>query len=177
LTAHEEPEDPEANATAAVATASGLPDHFYDLYALSVEMADRVSARRGNANSFFLTVNTGLVALVGSTSPRWYVAAAGIVFSGTWLVLLRSYRKLNEAKFAVIIEMEHRLPHGIFGDEYDHYRKSPNRSETQRTRRGRMLSRTSSWAAKYRELGEVERVVPIVFAAIYSVEIIRQIAA
>jgi len=56
-----------------------------ELYKLAVEMADRVSARRGLANTFFLTVNTGLAAL-------------------------QSYRKLNAAKFKVINAIEPRLP-------------------------------------------------------------------
>jgi hypothetical protein len=33
-----------------------------ELYKLAVEMADRISARRALANTFFLTVNTGLAA-------------------------------------------------------------------------------------------------------------------
>jgi hypothetical protein len=41
-------------------------------YKLYVEMADRVSARRGLANSFFLmTLNTGIITLtVGKTPPE-----------------------------------------------------------------------------------------------------------
>ncbi len=35
-------------------------------YKLYVEMADRISARRGLTNSYFLTLNTGIVALVGA---------------------------------------------------------------------------------------------------------------
>ena len=47
-----------------------LPSHYFELYELAVEMADRVSARRGVANSFFLTINTGIVALLANQSPR-----------------------------------------------------------------------------------------------------------
>ncbi len=39
-----------------------------DLYKMAVEMADRVSARRAGANSFFLTLNTVLAAVVGIVS-------------------------------------------------------------------------------------------------------------
>jgi len=35
--------------------------HLFDQYKLAVEMADRVSARRTQANTFFLAVNTGLL--------------------------------------------------------------------------------------------------------------------
>src|SRR3954467_4119797 len=91
--------------------AAALPGGGYlDLYKLAVEMADRMSARRGVANSFFLTVNTGLTALLGGSDLRWYVALAGIVLCVTWWALLRSYRSLNAAKFDVILAMEKSLP-------------------------------------------------------------------
>jgi hypothetical protein len=129
-----------------------LPEHYFELYELAVEMADRVSARRAIANGFFLSVNTGLAALVGGGSFRWYVAAAGVVFALTWWALLRSYRELNRAKFGVILELEERLPARPFAAEW------------QRLGTGR-----------YRELGRVERIVPWVFALIYAAELVRQL--
>jgi len=173
-----ETDDGDPEAAAAVVAAAGLPEHYFELYKLAVEMADRISARRGTANGFFLTINTGLVALVGSATLRWYVAASGIVFSGTWWLLLKSYRRLNTAKFSVIIEMEERLPKQVFGDEYRHYQESgrkPGSAETVISDVGRR-TRMTAWTNKYRELGEVERVVPIVFALIYASEIARQVA-
>jgi hypothetical protein len=89
-----------------------------DLYKLAVEMADRISGRRALANTFFLTVNTGLAALLGGNNLRWYVAAAGIVFALAWWWLLQSYRKLNWAKFEVINAIEPRLPLQLFSDEF-----------------------------------------------------------
>ena len=165
-------EDPEATAAIAVATAD-LPEHYFDLYMLMVEMADRISARRGTANGFFLTVNTGLVTLVGGTDLRWYVAFAGIVFSGTWWMLLRSYRRLNAAKFSVIIEMEERLPKQVFGDEYRHYQAQGAPPVVLAS----IGARAAAWTTRYRELGEVERVVPIIFASIYIAELMRQLTS
>ena len=89
-----------------------------ELYQLAVEMADRVSARRGLANTFFLTLNTGLAALLGANNLRWYVAAAGIVFAAAWWWQLRSYRRLSAAKFEVINAIEARLPLQLFSDEW-----------------------------------------------------------
>jgi hypothetical protein len=128
-----------------------LPAGYLDLYKLAVEMADRISARRGVANTFFLTVNTGLAALLGGDELRWYVAGAGIVLCAAWWALLKSYRDLNRAKFDVILVMEQRLPVHPFGDEWNELRKS-----------------------RYRELGRVERIVPALFALVYVAEIIRQ---
>src|SRR5208283_909712 len=92
----------------------------WSFYKLAVEMADRVSARRALANTFFLTVNTGLAALLGGQNLRWYVAAAGIVFALAWWWLLQSYRELNAAKFKVITAIELRLPVALFTEESQH---------------------------------------------------------
>jgi hypothetical protein len=148
--------------------AADLPENYLELYKLAVEMADRISARRGVANSFFLTVNTGIVAVLATRDVRWYLAVAGIVFSVTWWALLRSYRELNSAKFEVILAMEERLPVRLYGDEWDRLRREPVRFGV---RRGVLLP----WLRQYRELGRVERIVPWVFVVIYLAEILRQL--
>jgi hypothetical protein len=142
-----------------------------DLYKLAVEMADRISARRALANTFFLTVNTGLAALLGSKDLRWYVAAAGIVFALSWWWLLQSYRKLNWAKFEVINAIEQRLPLRLFSEEWDHLQNARNPARAWPPRALR------AWLEGYHELGTVERVVPLAFAAIYVAELIRQAAS
>jgi hypothetical protein len=158
-----------AEARGAVAAAE-LPGSYFELYKLAVEMADRTSARRGLANSFFLTANTGVVAVLGSQDVRWYLAAAGVIFSVTWWTLLKSYRDLNTAKFEIILAMEERLPVRVYGDEWNRLRTAPVRFSLRR-------DRLRSWLAQYRELGRVERVVPWIFALIYLAEILRQLLA
>jgi hypothetical protein len=139
-----------------------------ELYALAVEMADRTSARRALANTFFLTVNTGLTALLGGNNLRWYVATAGIVFAVAWWWLLQSYRQLNWAKFQVINSIEAGLPFSLFSEEWRQLesRKAPLRLWPPR--------RLWAWVNGYHELGTVERVVPLAFIAIYVAELIRQ---
>ena len=39
--------------------------HSLEIYKLYVQMADNISARRQSANSFFLTVNTAIIGIVG----------------------------------------------------------------------------------------------------------------
>src|SRR5918992_409212 len=90
-------------------------------------MADRISARRGLANSFFLTANTGVVAVLGSQDVGWYLAAAGVFVAVTWWALLKSYRDLNTAKFEIILAMEERLPDRVYGDEWNRLRTEPVR--------------------------------------------------
>ena len=106
-----------------------------ELYKTAVEMADRTSARRAGANSFFLTLNTALAAVVGIVSSARkppphsnlplldafglvVTAVAGIVLAFVWWLLLRYYRRLNTSKFQVINQMEERLPVRPFTEEW-----------------------------------------------------------
>lgn len=131
-----------------------------DLYKLSVEMADRVSARRSAANAFFLTVQTTFVALLGivsrslDTAPWWkgaIVTTPGIVLCVFWWLQLRGYRLLNQAKFMVIQELEKDLPKRPFTDEWTALKENPSPSR----------------CSRYFEIGTLERVIPWVFACVY----------
>jgi hypothetical protein len=142
---------------------NGATQQYLELYKLAVEMADRVSARRATANAFFLTVNTALLAFVSSHSLNtlWLVALAGIALSGTWWILLKSYRDLNTAKFGVILEMEENLEASVFGDEWKRLKDRRPKEESPRE------ERPKRWWEGYAELGKVERFVPLVFAVLY----------
>ncbi|MFE7718256.1 hypothetical protein ACFU44_04370 [Nocardia rhizosphaerihabitans] len=127
-------------------------------YRLYVEMTDRVSARRGLANSFFLSLNTGiftLVTLFGKSPPpdtaEWLVipliAILGQCFA--WFYLVRSYRLLNSAKFQVIGALEERLPASPFW-----------KAEWWALGEGRNR-------ALYWPLSHIEQWVPVLFALAY----------
>jgi len=127
-------------------------------YKVYVEMADRVSARRGLANTFFLTLNTAVVSAVGLSlgkglsGSRWPYS---LLFIGllvqclAWFWIIRSYRQLNTAKYAVVGALEERLPASPY------------------------------WAAEWTALGEgkdparywplthLEQWIPTLFAALY----------
>lgn len=131
-----------------------------DLYKLAVEMADRVSARRGVANSFFVALQSAILSslgfLSGRDADRWVLVAvcvSGAVTSATWFVLLRSYRTLNRAKFTVITHLEQRLAYQVFADEWVALQNDP----------------IKRWRPRYAELGTVERVVPAVFLLVNGV--------
>jgi hypothetical protein len=140
----------------------GQRGEVLEFYKLAVEMADRVSARRGTANAFFLSVQTTFIALVSfgipklSESPWWVslaVVLAGIALSATWWMQLRSYRDLNTAKFKVINKLEERLPVKIFADEWEELKSDP----------------VPAWRKRYAELGAFERTVPLVFIAAHLI--------
>jgi hypothetical protein len=103
--------------------------HYLDLYKLYVEMADKISARRQTANSFFLSVNTAVIGLVAyvqlgekSTAADqlyWLVSLAGMALCYTWARLIRSYRDLNSGKFKVIHMLEQNFPIAPYDAEWE----------------------------------------------------------
>lgn len=142
------------------------PTEVVELYKLAVEMADRISARRGQANQFYLSLESlllGAPAIFGKDLASRPVEAAALCLAGltislVWYLQLRSYRQLNGAKFAVInaIEDEYFEVHP-FMDEWKELKKDP----------------VSGWRQRYAELGTVERLVPVVFAGINAILMVR----
>lgn len=152
----------------AAAIAAELPGSYFEIYKIAVEMADRISARRGLANSFFLTINTTVLGILGTHAASWYLAVAGIILCVSWWTLLKSYRDLNRAKFEIILAMEDGLPARLYGDEWDRLRKG-------RVHFALRLAALRPWIAQYRELGFVERIVPWVFVLVYVADIVRRL--
>jgi hypothetical protein len=111
--------------------------HYLEIYKLYVEMADRISARRQTANSFFLTINTAIIALLGyvqfgaylgekmgiESSPidefYWIISTLGMILCVLWYLLVRSYKELNTAKFIVIQHIEKNLPLAPYEAEWE----------------------------------------------------------
>lgn len=99
--------------------------HLLDQYKLYVEMADRVSARRQSANSYFLSVNSAILAFVGYVTSKdssdylWLLGISGVTLSYLWFRLIRSYRDLNTAKFEVIHAIEKRIPISPYNAEWE----------------------------------------------------------
>ena len=111
-------------------------DHSLEIYKTSLEMADRISERREKANSFFLAVNTALIALLakdtsgsGTATPRTLevlVPVAAGVLCYLWYRMIRSYRDLNSAKFKVIHVMERQLPLRPYDAEWESVERGKN---------------------------------------------------
>jgi len=101
---------------------------YFGQYKLYIEMLDRISERRQHANSFFLSINTGICALIGYMFSKdaaaelkgffWMTPLAGILLSYFWYRLIKSYRDLNTAKFKVIYQIEERLPLSTYMAEW-----------------------------------------------------------
>jgi hypothetical protein len=99
--------------------AKAYQDALLEQYKMYVEMADRISLRRGLTNTFFLTLNTAIFTAVAvfwkdrpDAEARWLVFPLLVVLGQcfAWFYLVRSYRQLNTAKYQVIGVLEERLP-------------------------------------------------------------------
>jgi hypothetical protein len=126
-----------------------------EIYKMLVEMADRVSQRRQSANNFYLSVNTALVggsAYLRTLEPNDFtvvvLSIAGMAICTLWSRNILSYKTLNEAKFAVINDIEDKLAEQPFLDEW---RKLDPDGDGKR----------------HKPFHKVEGAVPWVFAAVY----------
>ncbi|MFQ6060117.1 MAG: hypothetical protein ACE5KV_02325 [Thermoplasmata archaeon] len=137
-------------------------EQLMEQYKLYVEMADRISGRRGNANSFFLMVitvlvsTTGIVFGFGSQDTLvlggWLVivSISGTTFCFTWYRTLESYRQLSSGKFKVIHRIEKKLPIALYSEEWKELGEGKN-------------------PKLYRKLTDVERWVPSLFGILFVV--------
>lgn len=122
-----EPPQPLWQPASEAAYGSLYRQHLFDQYKLAVEMADRVSARRMQANTLFLAVNTGLLTvfasllkekiLVGFSGALPIVALLALCFV-CWRIV-QSYRQLNSGKYDVILAIEALLPLAPYPTEWE----------------------------------------------------------
>lgn len=169
-------------------------DTLLELYKTAVEMADRLSARRAGANTFFLTLNTALAAVVGIVSsarkspphgslPAFdgiglaVTAIAGCIFATVWWLLLRYYRRLSAAKWDVINKLETRLPASPFTDEWKNMYPDETLAAGGEAGESKAGGRVHRWwvHTKHREATAVEQIVPFVFVLVYIVLLVRVI--
>lgn len=84
--------------------------------------------RRQDTSNLYTTVCTALIALVGSSFALYNMFALSAIFfcvgiinvalSSAWRRALDGYDKNNEGKFAVLNEIEKKLPVNMFDSEY-----------------------------------------------------------
>ena len=128
------------------------------LFELYLATAEKVGDRRAQANSWMLSVNSAIVGLYGYLDYKmavgvaakavwlWAIPAAGAIVCLAWAALLTSYRKLNHAKFEVLMQLEADLPVPPFTREREIYRSEKRRS-----------------------LSQIETLIPACFALLYAV--------
>ena len=133
--------------------------HVFEQYKIFIEMADRVSARRNLANTFFLTLHTLLISVATFAYEKGLVASkqwliifplfAVLALCFVWWRLVHSYRQLNTAKYQVIGEYEKALPSSpYFRAEWSTLGRGTNKR-------------------LYWPLTDAENIVPVIFAILY----------
>ncbi len=112
-----------------------------------VQMADSVSRRRDTTNQLFVTLNLALLAAFpwSHGSKSFLIIALGIILCILWWLFIRNYKRLNEAKFSVICNLEKSLPVAPFYDEW----------------------RNIQYNANYKEGTTLERFLPVIFGILY----------
>ena len=134
--------------------------HLLDQYRLYVEMADRISQRRISANTYFLSVNSAILAFVGhltkNSSPEymWLLALAGCMLTLFWYSIITSYRNLNSAKWQVVQDIKKRLPISPYDAEWDAVQRGTN-------------------PKLYRPISHIESWVPGVFLVLHAIVFTR----
>lgn len=140
----------------------GYKDKLFEQYKLFLKMIDSLNERRSTANNFFLSVNTGLLTALGILSSigiksgilnTWWIlagAAAGILFSYSWIRTVKSYGQLSAGKWKIIHAIEKTLPLRLHETEWDVLKQGADPSV-------------------YKPLTDVERTVPKIFQIIYII--------
>jgi hypothetical protein len=133
-----------------------------DQYKLYVEMSDRIGQRRVAASTYFLSVNSAILGLVGyltstsSADGQWILALAGIVLCMLWRRLIRSYRDINAAKLLIVHRIEKRLPISPYDAEWEAL--------------GRGID-----PRRYQASSQLEAYVPLIFGALHVAVLLRAI--
>lgn len=133
------------------------PIELLRMFEICVQMADKVSARRQTANSYFLTMSTFLVGLVfGATGAdlidsltAFFLSASGIAVSVMWSRSVKSYGDLNTGKFAVINELEKTMVARPFAAEWEYLERGESKD-------------------RYRPFRAIEIQIPRMFGLLFS---------
>jgi len=134
-------------------------DSKFAMFELYLATAEKVSDRRAQANSWMLSVNSAIVALYGYLQSDkmaaqravwfWAMPTAGAIVCLAWWALLKSYRELNRAKFAVLAQLETDLPVSPITREREIYKEEGRRS-----------------------LSQIETLIPACFVLLYMIMLI-----
>jgi hypothetical protein len=130
-------------------------------YKLYVQMADRNSDRRVDANKFFISLLTGLIALlsviaqlhgpaIAQNAVFLTVGVFGVLLCYVWYITIRSYKQLNSGKYHLIGEVESKLPFPFYNEEWKMLGKGKDKK-------------------KYVPITHVEQYIPILFALIFAI--------
>ena len=138
--------------------------HLLEQYKMYVEMADRVSARRQQVGSFYISILSGLLGLLAINNKELFsgsqnivllsISILGITLCILWNANINSYKQLNSLKFKVIHEMEANLPFACYEREWEILKESKSN-------------------VRYFRLTAIEKYVPFVLCIPYTIILIQ----
>ena len=133
-------------------------NELLDQYKMFQKSSEDLVSRRQSVNSFYISVNSALAALMGivmglvempgKTYVLLFMCITGIILDISWIHILDAYGTLNAAKMKVIKLMEEQLPVALYDVEW--------RIMSDRLNNKKYVSFTSS-----------EKRIPILFSAVY----------
>ena len=139
-------------------------DCYLELYRLYVSTSEVIAERRQKNNSFFLTLNTTIIAVISyvqlgtkpgeSSDLYWLISLSGMVLSYTWYRLIKNYKDINTGKFKIIHQIETKLPLALYTAEWDVLGRGQNSS-------------------LYLEFTKIEMAIPWIFFSIHTVVLIK----
>lgn len=108
---------------------SGNFSEVLELYKIMVDTSENLVMRRQRTNAFFITIIGSLSALAGilvnqgpaiesNTSLYLILSVAAYILCRSWGRQIDNYGKLNNGKFAVILELEKQMPARVFDAEW-----------------------------------------------------------
>ncbi|MDE2872383.1 MAG: hypothetical protein OXQ94_11955 [Gemmatimonadota bacterium] len=143
-----------------------------EIYKLHADLADRVSQRRLGTNRIYAGALVGMMLFLGAllrvdgshTHGGLVFSVIGIVgalLAVSWMLVIRSYKRLNDGKFDALLELERKLGYQFFARKWHflgHEDKSDKNNEKSDTRKK---------DRKYFRLTFVEQFAPWLFFALY----------
>ena len=132
-------------------------EHILKQYKTYVESAEKVSDRRNNVNTFYLTLTTSIAGVIGYVKTNDFesdtylilgLSISAILICIYWVNLLENYRKLNSGKFKVIHEIEKLLPLNLFDVEWEKLGRGEDKK-------------------LYKKMSNVEKGIPFIFGALF----------
>lgn len=103
---------------------------LFEQYKLFLETSETLVERRQSVNNFYISVNSGLLALsslfagiVQTSSTKqiilFVMAMVGIILCISWRQILESYGNLNSSKMKILSLLEKNLPASLFDAEWE----------------------------------------------------------
>lgn len=134
-----------------------LQEHKLEQYKIYVGSAEKVSDRRNNVNTFYLTLTTSITGVIGYVKTNNIqndqyliigLSISAILICIYWVNILENYRKLNSGKFKVIHDIEKQLPLNLFDFEWEKLGRGNNNK-------------------LYKKMSNVEKGIPFIFGILF----------